>query len=255
MKRVVLVRPSGPRNVGMVLRISQNFGPCELWLVAPERASMLVHPEFEQMAHGAQDGRDRIEVVTELEQALADCTWTVGFTARVRGHRIRADWRELQGEITERADRSDERVALVFGNEMSGLTAEESDRLAQLAHIRTAREHTSINLAVAVAVVLAGMFTGTAVHSVEPGGSMLAGEGREFLKRRMQELFAGQIALTESAAKDIHASIERVFSRAPLENRDARAWHMMLRALGSKTIPEDLGLDPTPRKRDGDGGR
>ena len=49
MKRVVLVRPSGPRNVGAVARASANFGPCEVVLVAPERRSILLHPDFEQI--------------------------------------------------------------------------------------------------------------------------------------------------------------------------------------------------------------
>ena len=55
MKRVVLCRPAGPRNVGMILRIVENFGPCELVLVNPVRPALLVHPEFEQMSHGVED--------------------------------------------------------------------------------------------------------------------------------------------------------------------------------------------------------
>jgi tRNA/rRNA methyltransferase len=251
MKRVILVRPSGPRNVGMVLRITQNFGPCELWLVAPERPSMLVHPEFVQMAHGAADQRERVVVVSELEPALADCTWSVGFTARVRGNRIRNDWRDVHERLATRAEQEGERLALVFGNEMTGMTVAEASRLAEIAHIRTAREHTSLNLAVSVGIVLSNLYTGTTVHQPEPGGSAVSGEAREFLKQRMQEVFAGRVARSASASRDIHTSIERVFSRAPLETRDARAWHLMLRALGSTTTPGDLGLDPTPpRKRE-----
>ncbi|MFT5475726.1 MAG: hypothetical protein ACI8Y8_001059, partial [Planctomycetota bacterium] len=68
-------------------------------------------------------------------------------------------------------------------------------------------------------------------------------------KARLKQVFAGQVALTDSAAEDITASIERVFSRVPLENRDARAWHLMLRALGSTMTPTDLGLEPN--RRDG----
>ncbi len=42
----------------------------------------------------------------------------------------------------------------------------------------------------------------------------------------------------------IKVSIERVFSRAELENRDARAWHLMLKALGSDMRPDEVGLRP-----------
>ena len=59
-----------------------------------------------------------------------------------------------------------------------------------------------------------------------------------------------EIARTPAARRDILASIERVFSRAELEDRDARAWHLMLRALGSTLTPKDLGLPPAePRTR------
>ena len=253
MKRVVLVRPAGPRNVGMILRIARNFGPCELALVAPERPSILVHPEFEQMSHGAEDARGSIVVFDSLGAALEACTASVGFTARVRGNRVRTEWREACPELRLCGDDPGERLALVFGSEDGGLTIAEANQLQSLIHVRTAREHTSLNLAVSVAIVLSGLFTGSDVHEPEPGGAMLDGEGREFLKQRMKEVFAGKVALNASAAADITAAIERVFSRAPIENRDARAWHLMLRALGSSSTPADFGLDPAPkgaRRRD-----
>jgi tRNA/rRNA methyltransferase len=248
MKRVILLRPEGPRNVGMILRITQNFGPCELALVAPERPSILVHPEFVQMSHGAEDGREQILQFDTLQEALADCTTSLGFTARVRDKRKRRDWRTVESEWTEVAEDPEHRLALAFGNEATGLTTEEANLLQELVHIRTAKEHTSLNLAVTVGVVLSDIFTGRRVHQPEPGGKMLNGEGREFLKSRLKTVFAEQVARTPSAAKDITEAIERIFSRAPLENRDARAWHLMLTALGSELSPTELGLKPNPTK-------
>ena len=249
MKRVILCRPEGPRNVGMIARICQNFGPCELALIQPQKPSMLVHPEFTQMSHGADQVREGIRLFDSLEEALADCTASVGFSARVRGNRVRRDWRSLQPDLAPAAEDDEQRLALVFGNEVTGMTREETDLMGELAHIRTSREHTSLNLAMSVGVVLSSLFEGRAVHQKEPGGSMLNGEGRQFLKQRLKEVFAGQVALTPSAASDISASIDRVFSRVPLENRDARAWHLMLRALGSTMTPGELGLEPN--RKDG----
>ena len=116
MKRLVLVRTAGPRNAGSVLRAAANFGPCEVFLVAPERPSILVHPDFEQMAHGVPAAHTRVRVVTNLEEALADCTGSVGFTARKRDHRELVDWRDARGPLTMRASDPGERIALVFGN-------------------------------------------------------------------------------------------------------------------------------------------
>jgi TrmH family RNA methyltransferase len=249
VKRVILCRPEGPRNVGTVLRVVQNFGPAELWLVRPQRASMLVHPDFEQMSHGADDARAAIVVVDSLTEALADCHRSVAFTARVRGKRKRRDWRQVVGEVRALGDSAEQRLALVFGNEVAGLTSEEVDLCQDLVHVRTSNEHTSLNLAMGVGIALSDLFSGDTVHQKEPGGSLLDGRGREFLKARLQEVFAGQVARTPAAAGDIEAMIERVFSRAPLENRDARAWHLILKTLGSSLDPTELGL--TLHEKDG----
>jgi len=242
MKRVVLCRPEGPRNVGAVLRLAQNFGPTELWLVQPQRASMLVHPDFEQMSHGAEEARKAVVVVSSLEEALADCHRAVAFTARVRGKRKRRDWRDVVPAVSPLANDPEERLALVFGNEVEGLTAAEVNLCQDLVHVRTSNSHTSLNLAMTAGVALHDLFTGDTVHQKEPGGSQLDGQGREFLKARLREVFAEQVVRTPAARDDVLAMIDRVFSRAPLENRDARAWHLILKTLGSSLAPTELGL-------------
>lgn len=84
MKRVVLVRTLGPRNAGAALRAVANFGPAELWFAAPKRPSLFVHPDFAAMAHGVENVRDKIRVAATLEEALAECTHSIAFTARAR---------------------------------------------------------------------------------------------------------------------------------------------------------------------------
>lgn len=247
MKRIVLVRPSGPRNVGMIARIAANFGPCEIALVAPERPSLLVHPEFEQMSHGVESVRERCVVYASLPDALAECTDSYGFTARVREQRPRADWRAIQAQVAELAQHADRRVALVFGNEVSGLTAAEAGLVGELVHIATSSDHTSLNLAVAVGIVMSDLFIEEGHRGKARDAKALSGEAREFLKTSLKHVFGGKIARTAAARRDILASIDRVFARAPLENRDARAWHLMLRALGNDLTPPALGLDLTPK--------
>jgi len=243
MKRIVLCRTEGPRNLGSVLRAALNFGPAEIVLVAPARPSLLVHPEFEQMAHGAYEARQAIRVVATLPEALAGAAWSVGFTARNRGKRLRDDWREVVPRVQMFGEDPSEVLALVFGSESAGLTGEEVDVCQELAHVRTTGEHTSINLAMTVTLVLWSLYGGQTVYQDERPAKSLPDEGRRFLIERMVETFAGQVAETPAAAESIERSLRRVFSRAPLENRDARAWHLMLRALGSQMSPSELGLE------------
>jgi TrmH family RNA methyltransferase len=248
VKRVVLVKTAGPRNAGMVMRAVANFGPAELFFVAPARPSLLVHPEFEQMSHGVENIRERITVVERLEDALAECTVSYGFTARVRGARVRRDWLEARDEVAE-AVSGEQRVALVFGSEEFGLTADETDLLQELCYLRTSEEHTSINLAMSVGIVLSSLFTEAGAHGREDAAHLLTGADRAYLKEHLKQVLGGQIARGEAARRDIEGAIDRVFARAPIESRDARAWHMMMRALGSRATPMDFGLEGTEKNR------
>ncbi len=251
MKRIVLVRPSGPRNVGSVLRVLANFGPAELYLVAPQRPSLLVHPDFEQMAHGVEDLEQKLRVVDTLGEALADVTTSYGFTARGRDHRRLVDWRAARGDVIARAARPDEVVALVFGSEVNGLSKEETDPLHELVRIPTSDEHTSLNLAMAVGVVLSTLFLEDAPSAHLDASTPLPGSDRVYLIERLKDVLGAQTR-TPNARRDLVASIGRVFARAPLETRDARAWHLLVRALGGEASPRDYGLTVGERPETGE---
>ncbi len=234
MKRVVLCRPLGPRNVGSVLRVALNFDLGEIVLVAPPKRSLLIHPDFVQMSHGVADVERRIRVVATLDEALADCTGAVGFTARKRGHSRLDDWRDARDGIAERAGHPDELLALVFGSEEGGLTKDEADRLHQLVRIPTGEEHTSLNLAMSVGIVLSTIFfAGHELTAAADSRTPIKGKDREFLTNRARRVL-GEAALTDAARRDIVEMVDRVFPRAPLETRDARAWHLLFRAMGDR---------------------
>ncbi len=241
MKRIVLVRPLGPRNVGSVLRITANFGPAEIVLVRPARPAVLLHPDFTQMAHGVEDIAAKVRRVETLEEALEDCTRVFGFTARARDHRELVDWRDAKDGVVAACAQPEERVALVFGSEENGLTGEETDLCQELIRFPTSREHTSLNLAMSVGLVLSTVFFADAPAADAQSATPITGEARMFLKERLKDAL-GSLATSDPAKRDLVASVERVFARAPLETRDSRAWHLLARAVGGKRRPSDYGL-------------
>lgn len=147
--KIVLVEPSHPGNIGAAARAAKTMCIENLVLVNPED-----FPSGEARARstGAIDVLERAQVCTSLKDAIADCTFVVGASARERGLQcpeITPDkvgakvWQELeQGN-----------VAIVFGRESSGLTNEELDQCHYLTTIPANWEFSSLNLASAVQVI------------------------------------------------------------------------------------------------------
>src|SRR4051812_48659739 len=86
---VVLSRPSHPGNIGAAARALKTMGLADLRLVAPAR---FPDAQASSLASGAVDVLERARVFASLEEALADCVMSVGFTARPRdlSHRARS---------------------------------------------------------------------------------------------------------------------------------------------------------------------
>ncbi|MBV9109688.1 MAG: hypothetical protein JO306_09810, partial [Gemmatimonadetes bacterium] len=112
---------------------------------------------IEGIAHYTKDVVARTEIFDTLEEALADCSYVVGMTARERrAKRAVARPRDLVPELLSRAADAAEAgagpVALLFGREDKGLSNEALDLCHRTCIIPTS-EHASLNLAQAVLVM------------------------------------------------------------------------------------------------------
>ncbi len=147
---VVLVRPHYPGNVGAVVRVAANFGVRRVHLVAPQ--CTLEDPEFIKMAMG---GQAHVELcrTASLPEAVASYQVAIATTSgRARDPRPLHTPTEAAAML---AQASPSTVALVFGPEGSGLSAEELSTCHLLLAVPTNPSFPVLNLAQAVAVVLA----------------------------------------------------------------------------------------------------
>ena len=109
--RIVLVNTSHPGNIGGTARAMKNMGLSRLYLVEPKS-----FPD-EQATWRAASALDVLEgaVVTQtLDEAIDDCQFVVGTSARER----RIPWplldaRQCAARMAEHSDR--EQVAVLFG--------------------------------------------------------------------------------------------------------------------------------------------
>lgn len=147
--RIVLVNTSHPGNIGATARAMKNMGLRDLHLVAP-------HDFPSGVAIGravsATDILDNAVVTERLEDSIADCGIVIGASARARS----IPWPLLSPpECAQQvADSSaNNKVALVFGREDSGLTNEELQLCHFHVNIPADDEYSSLNLAAAVMVI------------------------------------------------------------------------------------------------------
>ncbi|MDR2093582.1 MAG: RNA methyltransferase [Azoarcus sp.] len=144
--RVVLVRTSHPGNIGAAARAMKTMGLARLWLVSP---ASFPDPVARARASGAGDVLDGATVVDTLPEALAGTVFAAALTARRRDLSLpRLGPRAAATELLEWCARGE--VALVFGNEASGLTNEELGLCALPVTIPASSDYASLNLGAAV---------------------------------------------------------------------------------------------------------
>ncbi len=150
---VVLWQTQDYVNIAGTVRAMKNFGLSRLRLVSPAEWDPW---RILGIAHDTEDVVEGIRVFEELSDALADCSFVVGMTARERrAKRNVSRPREIAPEILVRARAEAEEgeagpVAILFGREDAGLPNRALDLCHRTVTIPTNPEHSSLNLAQAV---------------------------------------------------------------------------------------------------------
>lgn len=148
--RFVLVRTSHPGNIGSAARAMRTMGFSRMELVSPHR---FPDREASAMAAGADDVLEGAGIHAGLVDALGGTSLILGLSARRREVNLpELTPREAVAQALAAAERG-EQVALVFGNERTGLENDELARCHAMVRIPSVDDFSSLNLAQAVQVV------------------------------------------------------------------------------------------------------
>lgn len=216
--RIVLVGTLYSGNVGSVCRAMANMGITDLVLAAPRICDNW--EEAVRMAVHADNILSNHRKVDSLAEAVADCSWVIGTTARGGLYRQHVKTpRELAPELLKLAAHG--RVALVFGREDKGLNNEEIGICTHLIRVPVHPEYASLNLSQAVLLCCYELYSalGTYEPPVEKSVPASAAQKLKLLEKwRAMLLTIG--FMKEDKADHMMQGVQRIFSRGTFSEDD-----------------------------------
>jgi len=229
--RVVLVSPTHPGNVGGVARAMKNMGLTRLYLVAPK-----AWPSADAVARAADaaDVLARAVVCATLEQAIADCHYVIGTTARSRRH---IEWpmyppHEVAARLLEAAARGP--VALLFGPEKSGLTNRALDRCHAGGYIPSSPAYPSLNLVGAVQIFAYELYRTSGAHpppATQPQEPPASAEEMEHFYDHLERVLVEIGFLDPDNPRLLGRRLRRLFNRAAPDRNEVSILRGILSAV------------------------
>jgi tRNA (cytidine32/uridine32-2'-O)-methyltransferase len=231
--RIVLVGTTHPGNIGAVARAMKNMGLDDLALVNPR---IFPHEEATARASGAVDVLDNATVVDSLAEAIKDCVFVAGASARPRS----LAWpymepRDCAAKFVEL--REEGVVAAVFGPEKSGLSNSDLDHCDTLLTIPTDPDFSSLNIAMSVQVFtyelrMAAM-GGKPAH-YEYDAPLATSDELENFYNHLEQVLIDLQFLKPDNPRNLMRRLRRMFTRAQVDKNEVNILRGMLAAIDKK---------------------
>lgn len=236
---VVLCRPRNPQNLGAAARALRCAG-ISRWAIVDPRTH-----DFEsarRVAVHAEELLDKPRLCGDLREAIAGCSLTVGTTARQRPDRPLLSPQEAAARLVAAKGQ----VAVVFGDERSGMTAAEVDAVDLLSSIPSDPEQPSWNLAQAIAIYAFELRSAALQRRAatafpvsaesEAPGSATSNAGRS--RASPDAVSAVDRALHEATLSlgkpGLWRRLFRALDRASLSPREATLWTAFFKAISAR---------------------
>lgn len=238
--RIILVGTTHPGNIGAAARAMKNMGLADLVLVDPR---YFPHAEATARASGAEDVLHAARVTASLSEALEDCRFVVGASARSRT----IDWPALAPrECAERLvdENTNGNVAAVFGPEKSGLKNDDLDRCHALLTIPADPAFSSLNLAMAVQVLCYELRMAQAEGSrTEPSREvpLASGDELERFYAHLEQVLTSSGFLDPDNPRFLMRRLRRLFVRAEPDQNEINILRGILASLDPVCDKRDTG--------------
>jgi len=240
--RIVLVGTTHPGNIGAVARAMKNMCLTSLYLVRPK---IFPSAEATSRASGADDILATAVVCDDIGEALQDCGWVIGASARARTLAWPVfDARACAGQAVNEAVRHP--VAIVFGREHSGLTNEELEACHAQLIIPGNPAYMSLNIAAAVQIIAYEIHMASLVeHSAGDTGhvpdtaELATVDEMELFYRHIEDVMIETGFLDPAQPKRLLPRLRRLYNRARPDKNEINILRGILTAV-QKRLSEGL---------------
>jgi TrmH family RNA methyltransferase len=238
--RIVLVGTTHPGNIGAVARAMKNMGLADLALVNPK---IFPHAKATARASGAVDVLKNAMVVDSLDEAIKDCVFVAGASARSRS----LAWptmepRECAAKFT--ALSQDGPVAAVFGPEKSGLSNSDLDHCDTLLTIPTDPNFSSLNLAMSVQVFtyeLRMAAAGGHAPHYEQDAPLATSSEMEHFYGHLEKVLTEVDFLDPDNPRHLMRRLRRLFVRAQVDKNEINILRGILSAFEKQVLEKETG--------------
>ena len=224
---IVLVETQSQGNLGAVARVMKNMGLSQLVLVDCQTE---IGDESFRRSCGAEKLLENANQVTGLSNALAAFHLSIGTTSRsVRWFSAVHSPGDLTKNLVSLS--SNQKVAIVFGPERTGLTNDHLKYCQWQLKIPTDSQFVSLNLAHAVAIVAYELYQGSSASRSAPKRPLkLAVKSQvEAFTQDLEKCLDEIEFLSKQNPEEVMMTLRQIFSRASLEERDVRILRGILR--------------------------
>jgi TrmH family RNA methyltransferase len=232
--RIVLIGTTHPGNIGACARAMKNMGVSDLALVSPRH---FPHEDATARASGAVDILRNAIVVGSLEEAIEDCVYVAGASARSRSINWPSmDARDCAARLMLESHQGT--VAAVFGPEQSGLSNAHLDHCHTLLTIPTDPGFSSLNLAMAVQVLtyeLRAARIADKPPEYQPDAPLATSEELERFYGHLEQVLTDVQFLDPDNPRHLMRRLRRLFIRAKPDQNEVN----ILRGILSAVQKED----------------
>ncbi|MBN2441069.1 MAG: RNA methyltransferase [Spirochaetales bacterium] len=232
--RVILVNPKSSKNIGAVCRAMKTMNIHNLSIVSTQKFDP---DQVKILAIHAYDVYESALFFTHLQDALADVSLAAGISRR-RGKR-RKYFALTPEELAQKIAKTKGNIALVFGNEESGLSEDELSYCDLAVKIPSSHLFPSLNLSHAVQIITYQIFrylSKSEIIEYKPIDHEVLKSVTDIVMRSLKNI--GFFSKGDPA--ELYLFFKDILARAGLSTREAARMKVVFRKISGLIAKKDI---------------